>query len=83
MPFVPSQPQGPSQREASSLVREVEFREVFYCRVGNFDQVCSLEDQPEIEWLSLLRPALSASGERRAFDGLSSLVVTRHEDLPF
>ena len=83
VPFVPAQPQGPSQREASSLVREVEFREVFYCRGGNFDQVCSLEDQPEIEWLSLLRPALSASGERRAFDGLSSLVVTRHEDLPF
>eukprot|EP00966_Prymnesium_polylepis_P024859 573226-Prymnesium_polylepis.1 len=27
VPFVPVQPQGLSQREASSLVREVEFRE--------------------------------------------------------
>ena len=66
---------------ATAMVREVEFREVFYGREGNYDQVRSHEAPPEREWLTLLRPSLVGGEQSRSLDGLSTLIVTRHVDL--
>ena len=68
-------------REAAELVREVEFREVFYSRHGGYDQVCSTGTEPESTWLRALRPQRGAPDGAMPLDGASSLIVTRHDEL--